>query len=194
MIGNVKSIEAVCETVQGVTGMSADVVGIIKQYTLNLDFLRAGLVDLEFDSFGKVTNPEIRQLYKEAFMSSYCSAATKDLVLFHTFHKVDGPQKPIFELRQNEFRKIFDEIAQSGYKLFLDHVCLSGLRLTEMNFSNASLRGVTLKDSTLFKVNLSGADLTGAKFDNCFMLHLNLSKADLTGTDFSTSKQADVQV
>lgn len=190
MIGNIKSIEKVCSRIKEVTKLNSDLVDIIKDYAVISDL--PGRDELEFDELGKVTKPKLRELYKETFMSFYAGSSQKDWILFQIFRRHEGPLSRQIVLRQNELRKIFEEIANSGYRLCLDNLYLDDLRLTNLNFANASMRSVKLSNSTLFKVNMSGADLTGSKFKNCFMLHLDLTKADLTGTDFETCKQADI--
>lgn len=120
-------------------------------------------------------------------MSFYCKPGKKTVLLLRVFGRRDEPAEGRFKCEQIELAKIFEEIAQSGYRLCLDNVELTDVRLFNLNFSNASLRSVSIRDSTLFQVDVSGADLTDAVFENCILFQ-DFSKAIMTGTKFETSK------
>ncbi|MET3105333.1 uncharacterized protein YjbI with pentapeptide repeats [Oxalobacteraceae bacterium GrIS 2.11] len=174
MIGLNASVSAVTEALTRETPLPSVLIQIVNGYSSLTDFSDLALEKIKFDVHGHVINPEIRELYKEAFMSSYCHPAHKTFLLFDLFQDRETASDSQLELQKNELRKIFDEIATSGYRVYLDGVKLSNVCLSGLNLQNASMIGARITESVLENVDLGSADLTDTEFISTVLLHVNL--------------------
>ena len=169
------------------TPLPRELIKIIGGYAEHIDFSPLGIGRLRFNFRGEIQNPGLRALYKESFLSSYCSADLKTAILERYFCKTKE-YVCLEEINaRNEIIKIFEEIVQAGDRLCLDGITPFNVKLSELNFSNVSMRAAEFSHSLLFRVDLCGADLTDTVFRHCFLFQ-DFSKTTMTGTNLDTSK------
>ena len=97
--------------------------------------------------------------------------------------------------RRNELRKIFNEIAISGYRAIMQGADLSKLALSSLNWEGADLRGADISGATLINVRMIDADLSNIKLDQARLVSVDLRGATLTNVDLrKLTEQADVNL
>jgi len=78
-------------------------------------------------------------------------------------------------------------------RIVLDGANLSGMILTGIDFSDASLRGCAMHATNLMNANLRGADLSGANLAEADLIGANLEGANLTGANLYEADLRDAK-
>lgn len=173
---------------EAVPTLPDELTKIITGYAAEIDYKSLYLGQIKFHDDGDVINPDARNAFKEAFLSSYCSSQIKTFQLQFVFHEA---YQAIFikqHFLKNEMRKIFQEIADSDYRANLDGLRLTNMTLSNLNWSRVSLVGAEFTNVTLNNVMLKEADMTGMKCSAGEWIDVDLEKAQLKNVDLQPLK------
>ncbi len=164
-------------------GMSEPCTEIIGKYlALNSNFPRATEL-LQFDRYGQVTNQAVYAQIREALISNVCELQIKRQIILNLLSDKSNLSRNIFDLLRKE-------INASGYRVNLDCVDLSYLKLVRLNFSAMNMRYVDFSHSVIYGSKFVNTDLQESNFSCARLRLVNMENALLTNANWSAARLA----
>ena len=148
--------EFILDTVTTVDGV-ADIIG---NFTADAPDFEQAVQKLTFNDRLECTNPEIRTLQMQAFMSPDCPVRIKNAILNNA------------ESCPAEFRAMLQEIVAQGYAVYLTDTTSKNLDVSGINFSGGTF---VVDGATYENLNAKGTDFSGGSVSDVVVYSGDLS-------------------